>query len=311
MLDKESLSNTLIVAISVCVICSILVAASAVGLRTRQSANARLFKNTTILKVAGFSKEEIKSAGGVDKLFEARLKPTMINLETGRADEEGFLNDFQGKFKTITEAYSNYDSARHASDKPLQYSDTFSELASAEDPAQIGAREKYAIVYRLVDESGNTQKFIFPIRGKGLWSMMKGFLALEPDLDTVAGITYYEHGETPGLGGEVENEGWKAKWGGKSVFGQSKGTVLDEVWLRVIKGSVQVPTGDPNQVKTPRTRNDPVYQVDGLSGATITSNGVTKMIEFWLGDPGFGSYIRHLRSEPSAMRPKTDSSVEH
>ena len=114
------------------------------------------------------------------------------------------------------------------------------------------------------------QQYVFPIRGKGLWSILKGFLAVEKDFETIAGITYYEHGETPGLGGEVDNKTWKKKWIGKKVFDGG------EVKIEVIKGVAEA---------------DDKYAIDGLSGATITSRGVTYMIEYWMGPEGFGPFI--------------------
>ena len=110
---------------------------------------------------------------------------------------------------------------------------------------------------------------VLPIKGYGLWSTLYGFLALDKDAVTVRGITYYQHGETPGLGGEVDNPTWKAKWPGRKAY--------DESWapaLRVIKGQAGPPSSSP-------------HQVDGLSGATITSRGVNDMINFWLGESGF------------------------
>ena len=109
---------------------------------------------------------------------------------------------------------------------------------------------------------------------------MYGFIALAPDFNEIKGLTFYQHGETPGLGGEVDNPGWKKKWIGRQVFGEP-GSTLDQwsgVKVKVIKGSAGAPDEDP-------------YQVDGLSGATITSNGVTYLLQFWLGEHGFGPFI--------------------
>ena len=90
--------------------------------------------------------------------------------------------------------------------------------------------------------------------------------------NSVMGIEYYEHKETPGLGGEVDNPNWKSGWQGKKIY-NSEGSVS----LKVVKGV---------------SKDD--YEIDGMSGATITSNGVTNMINFWLGDQGYGPIIKKL-----------------
>ena len=113
-----------------------------------------------------------------------------------------------------------------------------------------------------------------PIHGAGLYSVLYGFLALESDGNTVFGLQYYEQGETPGLGGEVNNPNWRSKWEGKRLF-DDQGTLQ----IEVIKGA----SGD--------------FQVDALSGATLTSRGVTNMLHYWLGEDGFGPYLKQFRSQ--------------
>jgi Na+-transporting NADH:ubiquinone oxidoreductase subunit C len=106
---------------------------------------------------------------------------------------------------------------------------------------------------------------------------MYGFVALDKDLKTIRGLTFYKHKETPGLGAEVDNPNWKAKWPGRLAFDDSGKVVIE-----VIKG----PAGSPGE--TP-------HKVDGLSGATLTSNGVTYLLRFWLGKEAFGPYLDTLR----------------
>ncbi|MDZ7686235.1 MAG: NADH:ubiquinone reductase (Na(+)-transporting) subunit C [Gammaproteobacteria bacterium] len=129
----------------------------------------------------------------------------------------------------------------------------------------IGRRARYSIIY-LLEDGEELDKVVIPVHGYGLWSTMYGFLALEEDMNTVAGITFYEQQETAGLGGEVDNPDWKAGWEGKEIY---KG---GEVALEVIKGSV-----DPERTKTPNTRSM------GLSGATLTSRGVRNLVALLAG----------------------------
>src|SRR5690606_15978626 len=136
------------------------------------------------------------------------------------------------------------------------------------DIASIKRRENRATVY-LVEENGQLDTLILPVRGYGLWSTMQGFIAVKGDLNTVTGFGFYEHGETPGLGGEIDNPQWKALWPGKEVFNAE-----GEVALHVIKGNVDR--------SSPAAKN----QVDGIAGATLTSNGVNYLLDFWLGESG-------------------------
>jgi Na+-transporting NADH:ubiquinone oxidoreductase subunit C len=128
-------------------------------------------------------------------------------------------------------------------------------------------------------ENENLNAIILPVRGYGLWGTMKGYLALRPDFKTIIGLEFFDHKETPGLGGEIDNPKWKAIWKGKEVFSNS-----GDVVISVIKGSVD------------KSSNQSKYQVDGLSGATITSNGVTNLLSFWLGDMGYGPLIENIKS---------------
>lgn len=130
----------------------------------------------------------------------------------------------------------------------------------------------------LVENSGAIEKIILPVRGYGLWSTLYGFVALESDANTVVGLGFYEHGETPGLGGEVDNPRWKAFWPGKQVYRDG------EVEIALAKGAV-----DPASTDAP-------WRVDGLSGATLTSRGVTNLVQFWLGEDGFQPFLANLKA---------------
>ena len=137
---------------------------------------------------------------------------------------------------------------------------------------------KNALVYEVLKD-GQVDEIILPIEGKGLWSVLYGYIALAPDGNSVRGITFYEHGETPGLGGEVDNPRWKALWPGRKVYDER-----GRVQIMVKKGPAGPAESDP-------------HHVDGLSGATLTSRGVTNMLRFWLGEQGFGTFLDHYRAQ--------------
>ena len=152
-------------------------------------------------------------------------------------------------------------------------------IPANEDVANIRRKANVAEVYLVMNDLGEFQTLILPVHGYGLWSTMYGFIALDADLETVAGFGFYDQGETPGLGGEVDNPKWKALWVGKKVYAEN-GTVE----LRVIKGLV-----NPTSSQAP-------YEIDGLAGATLTSDGVTNLIKFWMGQYGFEPYLAKLKA---------------
>ena len=121
------------------------------------------------------------------------------------------------------------------------------------------------IEYLHAYKSSNPEAFIIPISGKGLWSTLFGYFALEMDLNTVIGITFYKHGETPGLGGEVEKKWFQNNFVGKKIFNQTG----ELVSIKVVKGKV-------NDVYSGEALN---HGVDGISGATITSRGVSYFLK--------------------------------
>ncbi len=261
-MNRDSVSGTFTVAAILCVACSVLVSAAAVGLRPFQKANKSRFEKKNILAAAGISTK----GADVVKAFE-NIETLVINLDRGEviSDEEGI----------DSEAYDQKAAAR---DPVLSV-----EIPAELDIAGIKRREKYSRVY-LVKDGDKIEKVILPIYGKGLWSTLYGFIALGGDLNTVVGLTFYEHKETPGLGGEVDNPKWKAKWPGKQIYDSA-----GEIQVEVVKGMV--------------VEDSPVakYQVDGLSGATITSRGVSNLVRYWLdkGEDahGFGPYLKNLGSE--------------
>ncbi|MDX8127728.1 Na(+)-translocating NADH-quinone reductase subunit C [Methylomonas sp. BW4-1] len=194
----------------------------------------------------------------IDKAFAERIESKIVDLKTG---------DYVDNINV-----DEYDQRKAAKD-PAQ-----NELIPVEkDIASIRQKAKYTKVF-LVKNGDQLQSIILPINGYGLWSTMYGFLALEADAQTVQSINLYDQGETPGLGGEVVNPNWRALWKGKKVY-SDKG----EVALTLVKGGVD------------SSRPDSVYKVDGLAGATLTSRGVSNLIQYWMGTEGFATYLNKIR----------------
>jgi len=252
--SNDSTSKTLIVAFSLCIVCSIIVSAAAVVLQPRQEANKSLDRKRNILAAAGM----LDDSKSVDELF-AQISTRVVDMRTGK-----FTDDVN---------VENYDQRKAAKDPSA--SDA---LTAAQDLAKVSRREHYAVVYLVEDAAGGIDKIILPIHGYGLWSTLYGFIALESDGNTVAGLGFYEHAETPGLGGEVDNPRWKSSWPGKQVYRDG------DVSIGLIKGSV-----DPASA-------DAAWQIDGLAGATLTARGVTNLVQFWLGENGFEPFLSNLKS---------------
>lgn len=249
----ETVARTLLVAFLVSLACSSLVASAAVLLKPRQVANALLDMRRNILAVAGLLDPE----GDVNELYES-IESHVVDLETG-----AYVEDIDpGTFDPLEAAKDPERSVAVPADM---------------DVARVGRRAKQALVY-LVRQDGEVSRIILPVSGYGLWSTMYGFLALEADGNTVADITFYAHGETPGLGDFIVKPAWRGLWRDKRLFDES-----GDLKIEVIKGRVLA--------------NDPLadYHVDGVSGATLTGNGVTKMMQYWLGDHGYGPYLRNLQ----------------
>ena len=149
-------------------------------------------------------------------------------------------------------------------------------LLRAADKADKTAASRFRVVATTVGDGGKLESVVLPISGKGLWSTIYGYLALEGNLDTVRGVTFYKHGETPGLGGECENPMWCAQWKGKSIRDAGK-----LVGIKVKKGKVD-----------PSIAEEKAHKVDGLSGATITSDGISRFV---LADlTAFEGYLKSL-----------------
>jgi Na+-transporting NADH:ubiquinone oxidoreductase subunit C len=259
-MSVEGNKKTIMIAFAVSLVCSVLVSVSVVSLKPFQERNKKLERIKNIL-AAG---ELLYQEGAIAKIYEERIHPALVNLETGEYIPEGSYG------KELDP--DSFDVKKIAED--FQYSKA---LLSKRDLAQIKRIPRYMVIYRVVEE-GKTKKIILPIYGRGLWSTMYGFMALDSDTRTIQGFTFYEHGETPGLGGEVDNPKWKATWKGKRAF--------DDKWnlkIEVIKGKVD------------RTSSEAIYQVDGLSGSTITTRGVNNLVRFWLGEDGYGPFLKKLR----------------
>lgn len=255
-MNNESILKTFGVAAGVCVVCAIIVSFSSVALKGLQDQNKALDKQVNVLKAAGLVPADGKATKAqVAEMFKS-AETIVVDLATGAV-------------------VADADPVKVENDKT-----NFVALTPEQDVAKIKTAPKLAVVYRFNDEAGALKTLVLPICGTGLWSRMNGFLSLNADLTTVAGLVFYDHGETPGLGGEISNPKWTAKWNGKTAVDETGAPVV-----KAVKGLA--PQGSATEV-------------DGISGATLTCNGVNDAIEFWLGDLGYGPYLKTLRGDAPA-----------
>lgn len=224
-------------AVIVCLVCSALVSAAALGLRERQEANLLLDIRKNILKSVSLYQPAMAD-DEVNRLFDERMVGLVLNPDG-----------------TVQEGRRPQDVDREKEPEAL-------------------------LLYQCLDESGDVVAYTFPIQGQGLWSTVYGYFALEGDLDHVRGITFYKHGETPGLGGEIEKAWFQDQFVGKEILDRS-GEIVS---VTVVKGSA-----------TTQHASELEHYVDGISGATITSRAVSEMIKDTL--QAYEPYFGQIRQE--------------
>lgn len=259
-MSNDSIGKTILVALAVCAVWSLLVSTAAVALKPIQDQNKKIEKMRHIVKMGGIQAPDKE----IEAVYRSRIESRIVELKTG-----GFLSESKQKGLLDPESYDLKKVARDSElGKPIP---------ANKDKARIRRMPRFMPVY-LVSKGEGIDRIVLPVYGSGLWSTMYGFIALDRDLKTIQGFTFYEHGETPGLGGEVDNPAWKAIWQGKLAFDNE-----NQLRIQVLKGKVDT------------SKLESRYQVDGLSGSTLTTNGVNNLVRFWLGEEGFGPFIAEIR----------------
>ena len=243
---KDSVVGTMVFIISLSLVCSFMITGTAEILKERKLVKKRDEVQQFVLKAAGVE----SNSGDFRELFANRVQAKLVDLESGQFIEQENILDFDGRMAAI-----NPETSR----KPKK------------DTAKIKSRADQVRIFEVFDDQGQLSSIVMPIYGKGLWSMMYGYLAVEPDLNTIKNIVFYEHGETPGIADFVTDPQWNALWQGKKLFDE-KGKIA----IKVVKGGAKA--GD-------------VHGVDGVSGATRTGVGIQKAVEFWFGVEGYQNFL--------------------
>ncbi|KFZ28270.1 Na(+)-translocating NADH-quinone reductase subunit C [Pseudidiomarina atlantica] len=251
---NESLGKTLFVVVALCLVCAIVVSGSAVGLKPIQQKNAALDMQRNVLDAAGL----LEADTDVVAVFNERVETKLVNLDTLEV-----VDSANGQDPVA------YDPIA-AANKP----EWSTKLEKSADIAGIGTRENVTKVYLIKGADGELATAVLYVRGYGLWGTMYGLLALESDMNTVKGINFYEHSETPGLGGEIQNPKWVAQWQGKEIYGDEHASIELDI------------------MKNPSQEN---HDIDALSGATLTSNGVDNLVAYWFSDKAYGPLLDKIR----------------
>ncbi len=256
--DVNAPGYTIGFALVVGLVCAVLVSVTAVTLKPMQDANARLYMEKNVLIAADIVEPgQSLSIAQLDEIFDRAVVTRLVDLHTG----------------TLTDA--DPAQARRFDQRAARNDPATSEVAP-ENQAGVRRLPHKAPVYFIMRD-GALDQVVLPVDGLGMWGTIYGFISLAPDAQTVRGITFYEHRETPGLGGEISNPDWQERWEDRKVYARD-GVVA----LTVLKGEAGSPQEAP-------------WHVDGLSGATITGDAITRLIHFWLGEKGFGPFLDRVR----------------
>jgi Na+-transporting NADH:ubiquinone oxidoreductase subunit C len=259
-MNNESPAKTFLVVLLVAVVCSALVSTVVVVLRPIQLNNQLLERSRNIMQLTGLLKEGAEPDDEEMLTLFKSLDTRLLNIDDGSFDNEINIDTF--------------DQRRAANNAELSVV-----IPSEYDQASLGQRSRYAIVY-LVWKEGNLERIILPIHGEAMWSTLYGYMALEADFNTIAAATFYEHAETPGLGDQITRPDWLAQWQGRQIY-DSQG----ERRFAVSTGQVQ-PGSQAAQ-----------FEVDALTGATVTTDAVTELVHYWMGPHGYQPFLNQLREQ--------------
>ena len=269
---KDSPRKALIIVLAVSLACSILVSTTSITLKPIQLLNQKIERSRHIVALTGLVPADKELSN--DEILHAveQLDVRVINIDTGEFDDSIDPEQFD---------------ARAAVNNP----DLSVAIPAAYDLARLGRRAQHAIVY-LVWEGDELKRIILPIHGQGMWSTLYGLLALEADLNTIADVTFYEQAETAGLGDQITDPDWLAQWQGRQLFDDQ-----GEVQFRVAAGSVAEGSAAAR------------HQVDAISGATVTTDSVTRLVEYWFGPHGYMPFLNNLKNQPPTRQVVDESAI--
>jgi len=261
-MNNDSPQKALLVVFAVALVCSILVSAASVVLKPIQLRNQLVEKSRNVIALTGLIEpgESLTNEEVLDAIEQLDIR--VIDIDTGE-----FAPDIDP---------AQFDSRAAVNDPEQSIA-----IPSALDIANLSRRSSYDVIY-LVRVDGQLSRVIFPIVGQGMWSTIRGYIALESDLNTIGAVSFYEQGETAGLGDQIQKPDWQAQWQGRQLFDSS-----NNIRFRIGPGKIEA---NSQAAK---------HQVDGLSGATVTADAVTRMITYWFGPNGYKPFLDKMNAQAS------------
>ena len=260
MANKDSTLRTFTVIGLLCFVCSVLVCLTVVVLKPLQEKEINVDRMKSVLEAAGIDYE----GEDITTLFNDKVKARLLDL-----DRNVLLSDAE-----VEKVVGSSDAGAYnfVSEAKLPGKNTV--IESGKDSAGIKTHAKYMPVYFVV-ENGATTKVVLPFYGQGLWSTMYGYLAVNANGTTIEGLKYYSQGETAGLGAEVANPAYTAKWKNKKLYDENSAYQF--------------------AVKKNADKNSE-YMVDAISGATLTSDGVNNSVKYWFEDV-YAPFLQQLKNK--------------
>jgi len=256
MNQRESVGRTLLVAVSVAFVCSLIVSSVVYWLRPIQLAYRSVEQNRAVLVAAGLAEqsETLADRDVVSRFLELDLQ--LVDLDAA---------EFVGADASMTASYDY----RSAAEDPI----ASRPITPENDIASLGGRPHLMPVY-LQRDDGGLAGIVLPVYGRGMWSTIHGYVVLESDLLTIANAWFYEHGETPGIGDRIQNPNWTTQWAGKKAYHED--------------GTLRFRIGGPGDAALPE-------RIDSITGASITVAAIDRFVRYWLGDDGYGPFLANLR----------------
>ena len=261
-MNKDSPQKAIIVVLVTALVCSIMVSVAAISLRPIQLAHKLLERARHVVQLTGLAPADAGTLSDDELLtLFTQLDARVVNIDDGT-----FAQDIDA---------ATFDQRKAAND-----SERSVVIPTESDIARLGRRSRFAIVY-IVWEGGQLKRIVLPMHGQGMWSTLYGYIALDADLNTIADASFFEHAETPGLGDQIMRVEWLAQWQGRKLLDEAGTTRFRVATGRVEPGSQAAR-----------------HEVDALSGASVTANGVTGLVNYWFGAHGFQPFLQGLRETP-------------
>ena len=254
----DSPAKAFIVVLLVALLASALVSTSVVLLRPIQLENRMLDLSRNVVRLSGLVPVDADLS---DEELIARYRTLdlrVVDLGTGMFDTE--LDPY------------GFDPRKAAADRDKNVA-----IPESLDLARLRQRARHARIYLVWDDL-TLLRIILPVYGVGMWSTIYGYVVLENDFNTIADATFYEHAETPGIGDQITRPDWLAKWRGKKIFDERG----------ALRFAVAVGPLDAESSAA-------LYQVDALTGATVTADAVTALVHYWFGPHGFQPMLKELQ----------------